>query len=54
MAINFPLRTAFAVSLPGMLKLPFYLIHDPLIIEQCGVQLPIISIFSAVVFVVEF
>jgi hypothetical protein len=59
MAIHFPLRTAFVVSHKGRWCFHFhqllsYFFYDLLIIEQCVIQSPIICIFSAVAFVVEF
>jgi hypothetical protein len=66
MAINFPLRIAFAMSqvLVGGVFIsvnfqePFdflsYFFYDPLIVEQCVIQPPIIFSFFAVAFVVEF
>jgi hypothetical protein len=38
---------------PGTFNYLFYFINDPLFIEQCIVQLPIVCMFSTVV-VVEF
>jgi hypothetical protein len=37
---------------PGTFNYLFYFINDPLFIEQCIVQLPIVCMFSTVVFVV--
>jgi hypothetical protein len=64
MAINFPVSTAFAVvqvdgvfifiSFQGTFDFLSYFCYHPLIIEQCVIQAPIICVFSAVVFVVEF
>jgi hypothetical protein len=67
MAINFPFRTAFVVSQRFWYVIIFIFIgfqetfdflshffYDPLIVEQCIIQLPIICVFFAVDFVVEF
>jgi hypothetical protein len=66
MAMSFPLRIAFAVShrfwqvmfsfslTSRNFLISSYFINDPLIIEQCVVQLPVVCMFSAVVFVAEF
>jgi hypothetical protein len=49
---SFPLRTDFAVS--GTFLFPPLFFYDPLIIEQRVIQSPIVCVFSAATFVVEF
>jgi hypothetical protein len=41
-------------SIPGTFYFFSYFFYDPLIIEQCVVQLPIVCVFSGASFVIEF